>query len=87
MTADEQIAELMQLAETDLAEFLEFATAEASNAGMITTSEIRAFARRLRRAKNDDARARVVNQWVETLTDRLQERIKRQIPRLPPSLN
>ena len=37
MTADEQIAELMQLAETDLAEFLEFATAEASNAGMITT--------------------------------------------------
>ena len=87
MTADEQIAELMELAETDLAEFLEFATAEASNAGMITTAEIRGFARRLRRAKDDDAKARVVNRWVETLTDRLQQAIRRQIPRLPPSLN
>jgi len=66
---------------------LDFLTTGAIDAGMIGMDDLRRFRRRLRRAKGEQARAKIVNQWVETIGAKLTRATKRLHHQLPPSIN
>jgi len=68
-------------------QMLDFLTTGAIDAGMIGMDDLRRFRRRLRRAKGEQAKAKVVDAWAAMIGERLWKATQRLRHRMPPILN
>ncbi len=68
-------------------QMLDWLSTNAIDSGFVNLDDLRRFRRRLRRAKGNQAKAVVVNEWSETIGAKVMSAMKNLRHRQPPNMN